>query len=102
EAHQTHAFWNGALRLNARRALLGEQALPRVGIGRLSQPNLVIECLTIHVREVEMAQSMVADLKIGIGDELLGSLFMRFHPFAAGEERGLHPLGAEKVDNPPV
>jgi len=24
------------------------------------------------------------------------------HPFAAGEERGLHPLGAEKVDDPPV
>src|SRR5262245_26123064 len=54
------------------------------------------------MREVEMAQSMAADLEIGVGNQLLGALFVGLHPFAAGEERGLHALGAEKVDDPPV
>src|SRR5262249_19334795 len=54
------------------------------------------------MREVEMAQPMTADLEIGIGNQLLGALFVGLHPFAAGEERSLHALGAEKVDDPPV
>src|SRR5262249_11800558 len=54
------------------------------------------------MREVEMAQSMAADLEIGVGNQLLGALFVGLRPFAAGEERGLHALGAEKVDDPPV
>src|SRR5690242_9488609 len=49
-----------------------------------------------------MAQSMAADLEIRVGNQLLGALFVGLHPFAAGEERGLHALGAEKVDDPPV
>src|SRR5215468_9314129 len=52
--------------------------------------------------KVEMAQSMTADFEIGVGNQLLGALFVGLHPFAAGEERGLHALGAEKVDDPPV
>src|SRR4029450_2306276 len=54
------------------------------------------------MRRVDMAQSMAADLEVGIGDELLGALAVRLHPFAAGEERGLHPLSAKKIDDAAV
>ena len=49
-----------------------------------------------------MAQSMTADLEVWIGNQLLRALFMSLHPFAAGEKRGLHALGAEKVDDSAV
>src|SRR5262249_32154618 len=52
--------------------------------------------------EVDMAQSMASDLEFGVGNQLLGSLFVGLHPFATGEERRLHVLGAEKVDDAPV
>src|SRR5262245_1745772 len=87
---------------NGRRALLVEQVVPRVGIGRLGQSDLIVEGLAVHMREIEMAQSMAADLEIGIGNQLLGALFVGLHPFAASEEGSLHALGTEKVDDPPV
>src|SRR4026208_555151 len=54
------------------------------------------------MRQVEMAQSVAADLEVGIGDELLGAFAVGLHPFAAGEERGLHILSAKKIDDAAV
>src|SRR6187200_38420 len=54
------------------------------------------------MRQVEMAQSVAADLEVGVGDELLGAFAVCLHPFAAGEERGLHPLSAKKIDDAAV
>jgi hypothetical protein len=65
-------FGDWVLLLDARGALLDEQVLPRLDIGCLPQSNLVVECLTIHVRKVEMAQPMTADPEVGIGNQLLG------------------------------
>ena len=49
-----------------------------------------------------MAKPMAADLEIRIGHQLLGALLVGLHPFAAGEERGLDPLRAQKIDDAPV
>lgn len=49
-----------------------------------------------------MPQAMAADLEQRIGDQLLGALGMRLHPFAAGEECRLDPLRAQEIDNAAV
>ena len=75
-------------------ALPGEEVLARADVSRLGQHDLIFQGVAAQPRHVEMAQAMVADLEVRIGNQLRGALFMRLHPFAAGEERGLHPLHA--------
>jgi len=49
-----------------------------------------------------MTQTVAADLEVRIGKQLRRTLFVGLHPFAAGEERGLHPLSAEEIDDAAV
>ena len=83
-------------------ALPGEEVLARAEVSRLGQHDLIFQGVAAQPRHVEMAQAMVADLEVRIGNQLRGALFMRLHPFAAGEERGLDPLRAEEIDDAPV
>ena len=52
--------------------------------------------------EIEMAETMAAHLEQGIGDQLLGTLWVGLHPFAAGEECRLDALRAQIVDDAAV
>ena len=88
--------------VGGRGALSGEKALARLEIGRLGQHDLILQGIAAQPRHVEMAQAVAADLEVRIGDQLRRAFLMGLHPFAAGEEGGLHPLRAEQIDDAPV
>src|SRR5262245_30203477 len=98
QRHTLRSSFMSRLLLGPVEALLLGQLTVHLTVRDLRVPNLVIQTRSRQQAKIPVFPGVIRKLKKRIGHQLLSSLRMSQHPFAAGEKCSLHVMITQIVD----